>query len=312
MMNPSDQPLYIRENYFFMLEKLGPSARQELIDSCAISAATENRIRHSEKTISDRTINELVHHYNQYGDQLSPPYITLEDFKYKQLSTCSLPIWHRKQVIGNYICLYLSRKGIGKAKAMILTIQENEHHELEARLIDAVHQLDKASTFIEEILSIRNLAEARAMHKQLLKSQYSFLRGSHFLHGKVSGRLELLTIHLKDEKDNYEMTLAASLSTYLKNLNKIPAGTMYPWRGGSILATIYDRDSWPYSIVMGITRDDYWHPDLMTMHDITDALQRMDSYQKKANMLCLQNDIDALFYESIMDVHRQSETDGET
>lgn len=69
----------------------------------------------------------------------------------------------------------------------------------------------------------------------------------------------------------------------------------------------YDLNDWPYGMIIGMIRCKYWHPELMTSADIGNALIRMHAYQKKENMLCLQNDIDALFYESFVDIHRQSE-----
>ena len=102
------------------------------------------------------------------------------------------------------------------------------------------------------------------------------------------------------------MTLAMSLESYLKNLEEAAKRGTYEWRCGVAIASVHDLEDWPYSMIIGLTKEEFWHPELMDKSEIADTLQRMHRYQKKQNMLCLQDDIDALFYESIMEVHRQS------
>ena len=308
-MSDSTKNLFVKENYLFMLDKLGSSAKNEIIERNYCSAATERRIRNGEASnISDSTIEEIIRYYNEHGEKLYPHHVSINEFKYNNLSEYIAPTWTNKQVEGNYIGLYLSKRGNRKAKAMILTITQNSDFMLEARAIDTVHNLDVAEKFITEILKKPDLEEARKIHKEQLVSKYSLLRGSRFLHGEVTGRGDLMLIHLKNEQGTYEMTLSTSLKSYLKNCAIVAKERKYDWRGGATIASVYDSDDWPYSMIIGFIRDTCWHPDLMDKEEITDSLQRMYNYQKKQNMLCLQNDIDALFYESIMDIHHLYES----
>ena len=108
-------------------------------------------------------------------------------------------------------------------------------------------------------------------------------------------------IHLRDDHEIYEVTMSTSLKSYVSTYNKVQVP--YGMRGGAVLSTVYDIEGWPYSMIIGLIRKEYWHSDLMKPEEIRNALQRMNAYQKKENMLCLQNDIDALWYESFMEIH---------
>ena len=290
------------KNYLYMVEKLGKT-RKEVAQDGVFSERTEGRLVHG--TYSVDTINKLVEYYNKHGAVLYPHHVEFDDFVGKDLSAYKEPNWSSEQVKGEYVGLYLSRRGTGKVKAMILAITENDKFMLEARAIDSVQNPEKAADLIKDILAIDDLEQARKTFEETKEQKKSLLRGSRFLFGEVSGRGDLLCIHMKDVHGTYEVTLSTSLKSYLNTYNAVPA--KYNWRGGATVASVYDMEDWPYSMVIGFARLMYWNPELMVGNDMGEALQRMHRYQKKENMLCLHNDIDALFYESIMDNYRKTE-----
>ena len=294
---------YVIKNYEYMLRELEKSAYSFYDKDEILSESTERRLRKGKW--SDKTLNKIVNYYNEHGSELYPHHITLDDFKSRDLSEAIHPKWHHEQVVGNYICLYLSKRGTGKTKAMILQIKHGQENTLEARAIDIVQNPAKAEMLINSIFSIDDLGQARHKHKMMLKDNYALLRGSCFLHGKASGIGNLISVVLSDEHGAYEMRISTSLQSYMVTNDTVTE--KYAWRGGAAIASVNSLGDWPYGMIIGMMRIDYWHPELMTSVDISNALQRMYSYQKKENMLCLHKDIDALWYESFMDIHRQSE-----
>ena len=290
------------KNYEHMLDKLGKS-RRDLVQEGVFSKRTEGRLMSGNP--SEQTIEKLVEYYNRHGSALYPHHVEFDDFVSKDLSAFAKPTWKNEQIKGEYVGLYLSRRGTGKVKAMVLTIAENEDFMLEARAIDSVHNLAKAADLIKDILSIDDLTQAKQTYETMKETKKSLLRGSRFLHGNVFGRGDLMFVQLQDEHGTYEVSISTSLKSYLNTYNSVPS--KYNWRGGATIVSVYDIEDWPYSMIIGFTRLKYWDPDLMVSNDIGESLLRMHGYQKKENMLCLQNDIDALFYESIMDGYRQKE-----
>lgn len=291
----------VKRNYEYMLKELRMS-RNEFIQEEVLSARTEGRLMSGDAT--DKTIAKLVDYYNNHGADLYPHRVELEDFKEKDLSQSTKPKWKNEQVVGEYICFYLSGRGTGKPKAMILRITENKKHLLEACAIDIVQEPTKAHDLIMRVFRDKELPESREAHKILLDKEYSLLRGSRFLCGEVLGRDNLMSIILRDEHETYDMRISTSLGSYMNTYDRVV--NKYSWRGGAAIASVCDLKDWPYSMIMGVIKCDLWHPDQGTA-DFCNALQRMHSYQKKENMLCLQNDIDSLWYEVFMDIHRRCE-----
>ena len=294
---------FVKENYEYMLRELGKT-RYDFKKETGFSEKTEQRMM-SGGNLRDKTLRKITEYYNAHGAELYPHHIDLDDFRHKDLSRSTQPRWENDQVTGEYIGLYLSRRGTGKPKAMVLTIVERQDHTLEARAIDTVQDPVKATDLIASILSVEDLDQARQVYKTAWDEKRSSLRGSRFLHGEVSGRGDLLLIYLKNDQGTCEVQIATSLKSYMSTYNKV--SNKYNWRGGAVIASVYDFEAWPYSMIIGMMKREYWHPDLMSNADIISALQRMHSYQKKENMLCLQHDIDALWYESFVDIHRQGE-----
>lgn len=295
---------YIKENYLNMLHQLGKTVYQFQQENI-LSPSTERRIRNGDPaSISDRTVHILVDYYNRHGSELFPHHVDLTEFKTKDLSKSTQPIWENADIVGDYIALYLSRRGTGKLKSMALTIREAPDQTLEVRAIDIIQNPNKTADLISNILKIKDLSQAKAAYKEAFRTNYSVLRGSRFLYGVASGRGNLLFMHLKDDT-GYEMTVYTQLRAYLKTRSK--SITSYSWRGGAAILTVCDLESWPYSMVIGMMELKFWHPKQTNTADIINALQRMHTYQKKENMLCLQHDIDSLWYEAFMDVHRQIE-----
>lgn len=291
----------VKENAQHVLNELKIN-RQTLADEIGLSIRTVDRIMNGYAT--EKTIKLLVNYYNQHGNLLYPHHVDEDLFQNSRLSTFIEPTWNNEQVAGEYVGLYLSRRGTGKPKAMALKIFENQNHLLEAYAIDTVHDLDKISDLMQDVFSDNDLEQTRLKYEIAKDEKKSLLRGSRFLHGKLSGCRDLMFMSLTDDQGVYEVKIATSLKSYINTYNKV--SEKYNMRGGAVLATVYDLEDWPYSMIIGLIRNDYWHPE-MPREEITHVLQRMHSYQKKENMVCLQNDIDALFYEFFVDFHRQSE-----
>ena len=299
-MNLDEKKIYVKENYLYMLDKLKMSY-QTFTEKSGISPSTERRIRNGNpEALRDSTIEEIVSFYNENGTALYPHRVDLAMFKYEDLSLSTSPQWQIEDVTGDYIALYLCTRGTGKPKAMAIKITEN----YEVRAIDIVHDPTCTSDLITDILNIENFDEAKNKFNIALHAKYASLRGSRFLHGTVSGKKNLLSLHLTDGL-GYEMTINTLLTSYLDTRNK--SIKKYSWRGGVAIASVCDLDDWPYTMILGMIEQEYWHPEKMPTADISDALMRLHSYQKKHNMLCLQNDTDSLWYEAFMDVHRQWE-----
>lgn len=292
----------IRMNYLYMLRQLGIDSN-EFLQQGIISVTTERRIRNGDiSSISERTINALVEFYNMHGSELYPHHIELYDFKHTDLQKSTKPVWKNSDLVGDYIALFLSKRGTGRAKAMVIKISESAGNKLDVKAIDLIQDPERASRFIEDILNEEDLEIARSKHKNLFDKKNSLLRGSHFLHGEAFGRGSLLTISLTDDA-GYEMTISTSLKSYISAQKKAPHD--YKLRGGAALVTVCGLESWPYSMVIGIMDMEFWHSELMSNADIAFILQRMNSYQRKENMLCLDGDVDSLWYESFMDAHRR-------
>ncbi len=297
---------YVKENYLFMLDQLGKSI-YEFKKEDLFSATTERRIRNGNiDTISDNIISIIVDYYNRHGSELHPHHIEISDFKYTDLSKSTLPKWDTQDVVGDYIALFLSKRGTGKPKSMAIQISEAQDHTLEVRAIDIVHNPAKTTDIITSILKTKDIDKAKEIHRVALNKDnyyYSLLRGSRFLHGVASGRGNLMTISLKDDS-GYEMTISTLLKSYLSTRSTLE--NKYPWRGGAAIASVCELDSWPYSMIIGMIRIDHWHPDPMSTEALGNALLKMNSYQKNENILSLANDIDSLWYEVFMDIDRQN------
>lgn len=297
---------YVKENYLYMLDQLGISI-YEFKKKGLFSPTTERRIRNGNiETISDSIVSIIVDYYNEHGTELHPHHIDINDFKYTDLSKSTLPKWDTQDVAGDYIALFLSKRGTGKPKSMALQIKEAQDHTLEVRAIDIIQNPAKTTDIIASILNTKDLDKAKEIHRDALNKDsyyYSLLRGSRFLHGEASGRGNLMTISLKDGS-GYEMTISTLLKSYLNTRNQLE--NKYSWRGGAAIASVCEMDRWPYSMIIGMIRIDHWHPDPMSTEALGNALIKMNSYQRKENILSLSNDIDALFYEVFMEIDRQS------
>lgn len=296
----------IRENTLYMLDKLKIN-RQTLADNIDLSIRTVDRIMKG--YASGKTIKMLVEYYNQHGNLLYPHHVDEDLFQNSFLSTFTKPTWSSDQVAGEYVGLYLSGRGTGKPKAMIMKIFKNQDHLLEVVAIDTVQSLSGVTNLMNDVFSADGIY-AREKYENAKNEKNALLRGSRFLYGEVTGRGDLMFIHLADDHEIYEVRMSTSLKSYVNTYNKVEK--KYNMRGGAVLSTVYDIEGWPYSMIIGLIRKEYWHPDLMTCEEIRNALQRMNAYQKKENMLCLQNDVDALWYESFMEIHYSKTAEGIT
>lgn len=300
------QMSYVQKNYAYMLSKLGMSS-YEIVDKIGLSKSTVDRLqsdKESRTSFQNKTINQLVEFYNSHGDKLYPHHIDYDTFKNKDIASLHLPTWSNEQVQGTYVCYYLSKRGTGKPKAMLLRIIENEKKELTAMAIDTIHDLEKVDEVLNTIFTDTDAEECRKRYDNYYSSNYDSLRGSRFLTGVVTGCDSLMSIFLKNKQKTHEIRIATSLITYLITYEN--ATVKYKLRGGAAISLITHAGDWPYSMLIGMIRESYWHPAFMNEDEIKNALERIGDYQKKDTMLCLQQEIDALWYEIFMDAHRKS------
>ena len=291
----------VASNFLHMLNELGQT-RSFFIANVGISDKTIRRMLEG-KTIRKSTLEEIVKYYNDNGLELYPHNVTEEEFMNTDLSKARRLPWENAQIKGIYICPYLSRRGTGSAKAMVLRIQEEEDLSLSVRAVDTVQYLDQANRIINEILSKEDWDAAKKAFKAEMEKKNSVLRSSHLLRGTVTGCGDLVSMTLSDESGTYQMRIETSLSSYLNTYKA--ASTWYSWRGGAAIASVYDIEAWPYSMVIGMIGSEHWNPAVMTNEYVGGVLEKMHAYQKKHNMLCLHKEIDELWYEVFMEAARQ-------
>lgn len=303
---PEQKDLVVK-NFTYMRTKL-----DKTIDDIAAAAdlSTSTLSRLIKGKYSERTIEALVDLYNK---NLYPHNITVDIFTTKDLSQLYRPRWDSKQILGTYICPYLSPRGTGTTKALLLNIVEKDH-EPEAWAIDIIHDINSAQTLSQKIFSDKtSIDDAKKAYKQAKKAEPNdlLMRDSRFLSGTVDGCGNILSISLNCE--DYNITITTSLKLYLDSVEEFR--TTRQWCGGAAIASFHSSSDWPYSMLFGMVHNEFWNPDYWqhpTLLNIKGAdsvggvLREMNKRQINENMLGLTTEIDTLWYEAFMEAHRNS------